>query len=296
MNSRSERYKKIWRLERQKISIGKIKKIAIITSIIVVIVTIWGKLIEPNILTINDYKIENSSIPESFNGTKIVQFSDVHYGKLDERRLKKVVKQINDLKPDIVVFTGDLVEGGYTLNDTDIEILVKNLSKINSKLGKYAIIGNHDANNKNYEDIMEDSSFIILKNEYDTIYNEKSEPILIYGLDDTLHGNPKVEDLNSKSINNINYKIVLVHEPDYINNFIYDYDTSMVMAGHSHGSQVNIPIINRIFLPKGCRKYYKEYYEVNSVPVYISNGVGSSMIDFRMFSLPSINVYRLYSK
>ena len=86
MNSRSERYKKIWRLERQKISISKIKKIAIITSIIVVIVTIWGKLIEPNILTINDYKIENSSIPESFNGTRIVQFSDVHYGKLDERR------------------------------------------------------------------------------------------------------------------------------------------------------------------------------------------------------------------
>ena len=68
------------------------------------------------------------------------------------------------------------------------------------------------------------------------------------------------------------------------------------MAGHSHGSQVNIPGINRLGLPKGCKKYYKKYYEVDNVPVYISNGVGSSLIDFRLFSPPSVNVYRLYSK
>ena len=296
MKSRYERNEQKRKLERREKKKGVLIKVIIILAILLIFLAIWGKFIEPNILTINDYKIESKDIPDSFNGSKIVQFSDIHYKSSYEKRLKKVVKQINELKPDIVFFTGDLVEEGYELTDYDIKTLVESLSKINSKLGKYAIIGNHDVSNKNYTDIMNDSSFTILKNSYDTVYNEKTEPILVYGLDDTLKGSPKIRDFNNKKLSSIDYKIVLVHEPDYINEFIYDYDVSIVMAGHSHGSQVNIPGINRLGLPKGCKKYYKKYYEVDNVPVYISNGVGSSLIDFRLFSPPSVNVYRLYSK
>ncbi len=295
MKSRYEQNEKKRKIERKEKNKTRIKKLLIFLSIILTILIIWGKFGEPNLLLINDYKIENSSLPESFDGTRIVHFSDLHYGMIKEHKLEKIVDTINSLKPDIVIFTGDLVEQGYDLTDNDIKVLIKNLGNINAKLGKYAIYGNHDTSNESLNDIMYDSKFSLLKNNYDTVYTKQNEAILLYGLDDTLNGEPKINNIKGKNINNINYKIVLVHEPDYINDFIYDYDISLVLAGHSHGSQINIPG-SQLFLPKGSKKYYKKYYEVNNTPLYISNGVGNSSINFRLFSAPSINIYRLYTK
>lgn len=296
MKSRYKKNEEMRKKERQEVTRPRrIKAFIIIGSILLILFT-WGKFIEPNLLVINDYKLENENLPESFEGTRIVQFSDLHYGLTKEHRLEKIIDSINSLKPDVVVFTGDLVEQGYDLTDNDIKILVKNLRKINAKLGKYAIYGNHDISNENYDDIMYDSKITVLKNNYDTVYNKESDAILIYGLDDTLSGDPNISNIKNKEINNINYRIVLVHEPDYINDFIYDYDISLVLSGHSHGSQINIQPISKLFLPKGSKKYYKGYYNVSNTPLYVSNGVGNSSINFRLFSTPSINIYRLHTK
>ena len=294
MKSRYKLNEKIRRKERRTRYKLKYRKFVILITVILLLILIWGKFVEPHLLIINDYKVESNDLPNSFNGVRIVQFSDLHYGVTKEYKLEKVVKNINSLKPDIVLFTGDLVEQGYNLTDNDIKILVKNLSNINAKLGKYCIYGNHDVKNDSYDDIMYDSKINILKNNYDTVYNKKNERILIFGLDDTLEGEPKISNIKSKNTNDINFKIVLVHEPDYINDFIYDYDISLVLAGHSHGSQINLPG-SRLFLPRGSKKYYKEKYEVNNTPLYISNGAGNSGVNFRLFSTPSINLYRLYT-
>lgn len=296
MKSRYKKNKKMIKKEIKEVRRPKRIKILIILGTILLLLFTWGKFVEPNLLTINDYKIVNENIPDSFKGIRIVQFSDLHYGMTKEKRLEKIVNNINSLKPDIVVFTGDLIEEGYEATDNDLKILIKNLKNINAKLGKYAIYGNHDISNENYDNIMYDSKITILKNNYDTVYNEKNEAILIYGLDDTLEGEPKISNTKSKDINSINYKIVLVHEPDYINEFIYDYDASLVLAGHSHGAQINIPGISKLFLPRGSKKYYRGEYEVGNTKLYISNGVGNSSINFRLFSVPSINIYRLYTK
>lgn len=295
MKSRYEQNEKKRKIERKEKNKTKRKKLFIFLSIVLLLLIVWGKFGEPNLLLINDYKVVDDSLPDSFEGARIVHFSDLHYGMLKEHRLEKIVNNINSLKPDIVVFTGDLIEQGYNLTDNDIKILIKNLSNINAKLGKYAIYGNHDTNNEYFDDILYDSKFSVLKNNYDTIYNNQNEAILLYGLDDTLNGEPKINNIKGKNLNNMNYKIVLVHEPDYINEFVYDYYPSLVLAGHSHGSQINIPG-SQLFLPKGSKKYYKKHYEVGNTPLYISNGVGNSSINFRLFSVPSINIYRLYTK
>ena len=271
----------------------KYRKFIIVLGILLLLLLVWGKFVEPNMLVINDYKVEIQDLPESFNGVRIVQFSDLHYGLTKESRLKKIIKNINSLHPDIVVFTGDLVDMSYELTDNDIEVLANNLKNINAKLGKYAIYGNHDVNNSNYDDIMYDAKITVLKNNYDTVYNKTNEGIVIYGLDDTLEGTPKISNINNKEVKNIKNRIILVHEPDYTDEFINDYDTSLVLSGHSHGLQVNV-IGSKLFAPKGSKKYYKDHYEVNNTPLYISNGVGCSGINFRLFSTPSINIYRLY--
>lgn len=296
MRSRYKEKKEERKIESRGRRKAMLIKLSIIAVIIIILTLIWGIFVEPNLLTIKDYKVVNEKIPQSFDGLRIVHFTDLHYGNYKEKRMKKMVDNINSLKPDIVVFTGDLIEEGYTMTDEDTKSLISYLKDINSKFGKYAVYGNHDVKNENFDNILYDSSFKVLKNNYDTIYSEKNEPILIYGLDDIINGKPKIDSIKNKDISNIPYKIVLLHEPDYVNEFIFDYDINLVLAGHSHNGQVKIPGVRPLWLPEGCRKYYKGYYNVNSTSLYISNGVGNSMLDIRVASEPSINIYRLYQK
>lgn len=297
MPSRYERNEKIRKKSRNKKRKKFIKCFIPILLVIILLILVWGRFGEINILTANDYRVENENIPDSFNGLKIVHFSDMHYGTgYDEARLERLVDKINSYKPDIVVFTGDLVDKNYSLSDDDINLLVKYLAEIDSTLGKYAVVGDHDFYNENYENIMYDSSFKVLKNNYDTVYYKENTPIVIYGIDNISYGDPRVDILDKDGISNIKYKIILLHEPDYVEQFVNDYDVSLVLAGHSHGGQVNIPGLKSLLLPDGAKNYYEEYYKINNVDIYISNGVGSSVYDFRLFSAPSINVYRLITK
>lgn len=276
----------------------KLKKLLLTLLLIIIIGFLaWGKFLEVNIIVANDNTITNSNIPESFNNTKIIHFSDILYqSNYNEQRLTKLVNKINSYKPDIVIFTGDLINSNYKINEKDMTLLTQKLSKIESKLGKYAVIGDNDYNNENYNTIMYDSDFKILKNNYDTIYNKDNNPILIYGLDSTTKGSPKISTLNKKSLNNISYKIIAMHEGDYISEFINDYDVDLVLAGHSLNGQVRFSKLKPMYLPKGAKEYYNNNYKVNNTDIFISNGLGNFKYDFRLFNTPSINIYRLKIK
>ena len=76
------------------------------------------KIEQPKQLEIIEYPIINESIPESFDGFKIVHFSDIHFGTtVNEKELESIVNKINLLKPDILVFTGDLFDNSVTINE-----------------------------------------------------------------------------------------------------------------------------------------------------------------------------------
>ena len=277
MKSRLKVKEKQRKLERRERNRGKRRVMILIILILILLLAIWGKFGEPNILAINDYKIESDKISKGFNGLKIVQFSDLHFGSYKEHRLDKLVKNINSLKPDIVVFTGDLIEENYEITDKEIKSLVKHLSKINAKLGKYTVIGNHDVNNEHFENIMYDSKFILLKNNYDIIYNEKSEPLLLFGLDDSLEGSPNISSIKEKNQYYLKLDYSILDYDDYTDdNYVICKRTKLVNNDFS--------------------EFVVEHYDVKGVPLYISNGVGGSILDFRLGSIPSINVYRLYQK
>ena len=73
----------------------------------------------------------------------------------------------------------------------------------------------------------------------------------------------------------------------------YKYNVNLVLAGHSHNGQVNIPFIKNFFLPYGSKKYYDNYYMVDDTSMYISSGIGESRVNLRLFNRPSINFYRI---
>lgn len=282
------------------------KKFIIIIVIVIIIISLgllYSRFIATKGLKVKEYKIVNSKITDEYHGLKIVHLSDVHYGStINEKELINIVDKINEINPDIVTLTGDLLDERLKYNK---EVIIRELSRINAKIGKFAISGNHDIPIEEFNDIIEKSNFKNLNDTYELIYMDSNKPIIISGISsnyqdssnigikteqfDTYIANLKADDIRPI------YSILLIHEPDFIDNLdLSKYD--LVLAGHSHGGQVRLPIIGKIFTPTGSLKYYDEYYKVNNTDLYISSGLGTSKYKFRLFNHPSINFYRITNK
>jgi len=191
----------------------------------------------------------------------------------------------------MVIFTGDFLDKRYDLKDKEIDKIKKELKKINSTLGNYVVSGNHDiVYLEDFKKIFSES-FTLLENEEKLIYYKESTPISLVGLSDK--SETKVNYDIFATENNY-FRFVLAHEPDEYEN-IKDYNFNILLSGHSHNGQVRIPLIGTIYTPKGSKKYYDEYYNINSREIFVSNGIGTSGINLRFNSTPSINLYRLYA-
>lgn len=284
------------------------KRIIIILGICTLVtccILLYSRFISTKGLEIKEYKIVNEKITHNFHGLKIVHISDVHYGTtIDKNDLEKIVEKINLLKPDIVVLTGDLLDQNTEFKKSYEKEITETLSKIETTIGKYAITGNHDYKFKNFNTIIEKSGFTNLNDTYDQIYKNGNNFILLSGISTNMHGDKKLEEKIESTTNLLNdipeeerkniYKILLIHEPDIIDNINIDYD--LILAGHSHNGQVRLPFIGAIKKVELAKKYYEEYYTINNKELYISGGLGTSTVKFRFFNKPSINFYRITNK
>ena len=275
----------------------KILTVLLILLIIIMSILVYGRFIGTTGLKTNEYTIKNNNIDTSYNNLKILHFSDTHYKKvITNKRIKELIEEINMLEPDIIVFTGDLLDKDYELNSKDTEFLISELSKLESKYGKYAVIGDNDyLKEDEIKNIYIQSNFTLLNNSYTIIKNENNKSILLAGTNSYINKEANINKI-TKDIKeeNIEYKILLMHEPDYIEKVLdTDYEFNLILAGHSLNGSINIPFIKKLLLEKKATKYYKNYYKLDNTEFYISNGIGVSNINFRLFNHPSINLYKL---
>ena len=274
---------------------------------------LYSHFIATHGLKIKEYKIVSSQITDTFHGLKIVHFSDIHYGiTTTEKDLNNIQEKINNLNPDIVVFTGDLFDQDIEIKEEDQEILTEFLKGINANISKYAITGEDDYSIASYPIILENGGFINLDEKYDMIYNKNYESIFIAGLSTNLQGTknakdkliPAIEYLNSftevadenGNITSNNqkptYTILIMHEPDDIDSIDYG-KFDLVLAGHNHGGQIRLPLIGGLLLQDHASHYRNGHYTLNNTEFYISSGIGTTKIPFRLWNRPSINFYRL---
>lgn len=257
-----------------------IKNLFIIFILLAIFVRFYGV---SQIVT-KEYSIISKEISKGFDGMKIVQISDIHYGTtINESNLKKMVNKVNQLKPDIIVFTGDLVAKGINPTDKIKAEITVNLSKLEAPIGKYAIASNEDLESDSFSDLITNSGFTLLNNDVKLIYNNDDEPIELVG----------ISNINSKIELTDNYKIALIHKPDDFDNIKND-NYNIVMAGHNHGGIIRLPFVGGLINIEGAKKYHNDYYEIDNTKLYVSSGLGTSNINFRMFNQPSINLYRFY--
>lgn len=273
-----------------------LKKILFIIVSLIIIITLYATLIGTKIIDIKEYKVESTILPESFHGLKIVQFSDIHYGtSINKKQLDNIVNKINELKPDIIIFTGDLIDKNITPTEDIKNELIESLSNLECSLYKYAIYGNEDLLNDSYKEIITTSNFTLLENSSTLLYYKDTTPIEITGY------NPIETSPNYTILTNLvddqdttnYYKIVLTHEPDSVDKFI-NYNPNLILSGHTLGGTIKLPFLKPLFLPENTNNYYEDYYKLKEADFYISNGLGTSGINGRLFNHPSISLYRLY--
>lgn len=275
--------------EKPKKSIKtKIINMLIILVLIIISFFMYSKYIGTSNILVKEYLVKSDSIPSSFSSSKIVYFSDVLLGSTtDIDTLKLLRETINELNVDIVLFGGNLIsDTKYLDNTSDI---VNELSKIDSSLGKYFILGSDDA--IEVKDILLESNFTYLENNYDLIYKSSTTPICLMGFNSynkSLYNLDKINECDSY------YKIYFTHESDLLYK-INDYNFNIFLAGNTLGGEVNIPYYGPLYKYEGSTKYYKNYYKINDKEIFISSGIGNKITNLRFNNRPSINFIRLKS-
>lgn len=276
---KEERKVKIKRITKKSLMIGI--PIIIFLSLTFFILRVVGNMG----IVVREYPVYKESLPNDFNGFKIVQFSDIHYNSSSSiNTIKKMVNLINKTNPDIVLFTGDLIDSDYQIDDSTLETIMSEFNSINAKIGKYAIRGEEDK--ENFNKVFDNSNFKILENTVEKIYlNNSSIDLLV--LDET-YSKENIVGYNSEI-----FTIAIIHKPDLTERLMKDYNVQIIMAGHSHNGQIVLPLIGALMRKEGAKKYPSSHYTINNTDLYVSGGIGNSGNNFRLFNHPSINFYRL---
>ena len=242
-------------------------------------------------LVVKEYSLEYDNLPDSFYGLKIIQISDINYNSdtTSMKKIKKLVKKVNSLRPDIIFFTGDLVYGD--ISQEEYNELEENLSLLYAKLGKYVVFGE---DSDDVKILVKNAGFHDIENSYDLIYNDDYSPILIVGIDDDSSNiSNSFNYFNDENADNNIFTIAIMHEPDVIDEVLNYHAVDLAMAGHSLNGLIQIPKVGGVFTWNGSKKYFDSYYKINTTDFYISGGVGVKEYPYRLFNHPSINLYRL---
>lgn len=256
----------------------------------------YARYFEPTMLGVEKLKMIDPKIPIAFEGFTIVQFSDTHLSEyFTLKQLESLVNKINNLSPDLILFTGDLMDEPNNYNH--INEIVPVLENLKAPFGKYAVYGNHDHGGYGtdiYKNVIEMSGFTLLLNEATNIPMEDGSKIVIAGIDDLMLGKPSYEG----ALGNLNkdfYNILLAHEPDAALE-TKNYFVDLQLSGHSHGGQIQLPFYGPLITPPYAMHYFEGMYEVDSMKLYVNRGIGTTRLPFRFLSPPEITHFTLSQK
>ncbi|WP_445491635.1 metallophosphoesterase [Niallia sp. 03133] len=270
------------------------KKKGIIFTVIVLLIALFSYY-QNNAVTMTNVTIQSSKIPSSFDHFKIVQLSDLH-SKEFGRNQKGLVEKVKKLKPDLIVFTGDLVDSKKYKEVPSLG-LMKQLVSITSV---YYVTGNHEWWSGKFDRLekkLQAAGVKVMRNTNEAIKKGNGE-IQLLGVDDpAIAGEDLEEAIVDQEIQTAlkgtkkreNFMLLLSHRPELLR--LYEkYNMDLVLAGHAHGGQVRIPFIgglvapNQGFMPKFTAGQYKK----GNTIMIVNRGLGNSIIPQRLFNRPEI--------
>ncbi len=298
------------------------------------VIGIWPRFIEPNLLFCSNTTVPIGNLPRELEGLKIVQISDLHFSEsTTQGYLNRISTRISDLKPDLIVFTGDLVTYSTLVQTDRLKAFLKTLT---APFGTYAIYGNHDY--KEYISLGKDGRFRKVESQLPAIMRGLAR---LFSMNDTsregaivrsaideldtlrdLFDESGVQLLHNKTVQigkkngslNLtglgdymanqclpaqafsNYDmrlpgIVLSHNPDSYDTLVH-YPGDLLLFGHTHGGQVNLPYIWKKVTPLKNKMFKSGLFHVDLRYLYVNRGLGSTF-PFRWFAPPEIALLKL---
>jgi predicted MPP superfamily phosphohydrolase len=246
--------------------------------------------IERNLVQINRYRVPVPFLPSSFHGFRVVHLTDLHLGLfVSESFIENVVKRTNDLKPDLIVCTGDYVHAQNSTSEIDRVWPI--LSKLEARHGVCSILGNHD-----HWAGLEKSLYWLKKTGQDVRHKCKAvykgkERILVGGAGDFWEDKLNIDQAFSSSDEG-DCRILLSHNPDSVDTQ-FSTPLSLVLSGHTHGGQVSLPFFGPPVLPVRNKRYSSGLIETDKVRLFISKGIGWAIYPVRFNCYPEIAVLEL---
>lgn len=286
--------------KNQKWKESKKKRIKIFILIIEIVGFIIFCIWQNNSIVITKFNYINSKIPSEFNGFTIVHISDFHNKEFGGNQ-EKLLRKVKSISPDIVVITGDLIDR----RNYNLDIAMEFILGAVDIAPVYFVSGNHEAWSGKYPIIKQrltDAGVHVLDDSMTTI-SKGNESIHIYGLSDpdflTLNYmdgtdvNNLTDQLNTWATDE-DFKILLSHRPELFNMY-YENNMDLIFSGHAHGGQFRIPFVGGIVAPdQGCfPKYTSGSYSKELSTMFVSRGLGNSIIPIRIFNRPEIIVVTL---
>lgn len=248
-----------------------------------------------------ELEIPLARLPQAFDGFRIVQLSDFHY---EERYsavpIRKAVSAVNDLRPELVVLTGDFVTVPLferALSEKEIANSVEPCADLLGRMQppKYAILGNHDATSHAGRIVrtLEKSNISVLRNRSVPI-TRGNDRIWLAGIDDLLRGEPDMGQTLS-GIPEKEATILLAHEPDFADDASLT-PVDLQLSGHSHGGQIWIPGIGAPWLPTMARLYPRGLRRIRNLTLYTNIGIGTIRAPIRINCPPEITLITLRAR
>lgn len=286
-------------------------------GVIVFIAMWWGALVGRKQIEIVDVSISSPQLPKAFEGYKIAQISDLHVGTWgnDSTFLSCLVDSVNNHQPDLIIFTGDLVNR----HADELKPFMSTLSRLKAKDGVLSILGNHDYGdyvswNSTYEKdtnlnklrtMQGEMGWKLLENEHLKIGKEKGDSIVIIGVGNW--GEPpftKYGDLKKaypeSALNDSNFKILLSHNPEHWNQEVSKISNiDITFAGHTHAMQMMLKLGGWKWSPSSLKydqwggMYTRKNNRGEETSIYVNIGAGEVGFPMRIGANPEITIITL---
>ena len=291
-----------------------LKYIGGVLAIVSFVAIWWGALVTRNDIEVTRQTVKFENLPNSFDDYKIVHISDIHAGTwgTDTAFLSNMVDTVNALNPDLVLFTGDIVNR----NTKEIYPFVNALSRLKGKQGVYSVLGNHDygdymdwssaiereRNNRELIDVQNKMGWRMLNNEHCWVRKD-NDSIAIIGVENW--GEPPFSvygDLRKaySNLNDENFKVLLTHNPEHWKREVSEISNiDLSLSGHTHGMQFVLQFGDWKWSPAVWKYkewgglYTKENPEGKELKLYVNIGLGEVALPFRLGATPEVTLITL---
>jgi predicted MPP superfamily phosphohydrolase len=247
--------------------------------------------IETRWLHVNHLTFSLPGLPPAFDGYRIAHISDLHLSaRIIRDHLPNIVAAVNRERPDLIAITGDYV----THHRDNFWEMCPVLAQLRAPDGVWSVLGNHDlcAGAESVIDVLNAAGIRTLRNQHHLL-QRCGEQLVLAGIDDVVWGQPDLAaTLDGLSAHS--RAVLLAHEPDFARDAAIDPRIVLQLSGHGHGGQIRVPGINKpLFLPSFATQYPVGEYQVGGMTLYVTRGLGVSLLHMRFNCRPEIAIITL---